>query len=348
MQRYIKFFLLIIILSSFFSCKKEKKKYDITISESKKNAVEIKILRFDRAIASLKKEDFENRIIDIQKEYPDMFKLFVEGITMAGKVSDNSYVKRLKPFIMNPSTQELYAIVNSSYPDLKPWEKEISKAFLHVNHYFPKDTVPEIYSMVSNFAYSAISYEHMLVLSLDFFIGADFKYDLDPTLYPRYIRKYMKKDYMVSELMKAYFELRFPEEQYSGKDLLSQMIYKGKRLFYLDLMMPKTEDTIKIQYSKKQLEWAKRYEGMIWNQIITNNVLFSSEDLKVSRYLNEAPFTNAPGMPQDTPPRIAEWIGWQIVRKFADQFKDQGLEKVFSEKNAQIILSASGYKPKIR
>ncbi len=348
MQRYVKFFLLIILFSGFFSCKKEKKKYDIPIKEKEKTAVEISIKRFDRAVASLKKEDFETKIKEVQKEYPDMFRLFIEGITMAGKVTDDAYIKRLEPFIMDPSTQELYAIVNSAYPDLKPFETGISDAFLHVNHYFPKDTIPEIFSMVSNFAYSAISYEHLLVVSLDFFIGADFKYDLDPTLYPLYIRKYMKKDYMVSELIKAYYELRFPEEQYSGKDLLSQMIYRGKRLFYLDLMMPKTEDTIKIQYSKKQLDWAKRYEGMIWNQLVRNNVLYNSEDMKISRYLNEAPFTNAPGMPQETPPRIAEWIGWQIVRKYADLYKGQGLTRVFSEKNAQIILSASGYKPKIR
>ena len=347
MQRYSNFLLLLIFLVAFLSCK-EKKKYDIVIKEKEKIKIDIQIRRFDRAIASLSKADFDTKIKSVQKQFPDMFQLYVEGIMLGGKVTDDAYIKRIKPFIMDPSSQELYGIVNQEYPDLKKYEKELGEAFQHVKHYYPKDKIPAIYSMVSNFTYSAISYEKMLVVSLDFFLGANFKYDLDPDKYPRYIKKTMKKEFITAELMKAYFELRFPEEVYSGRDMLSQMIYKGKRLFYLDLMMPETEDSIKIQYTKEQLAWAKRYEGMIWNQIIKNDVLYNSEELKISRYLNEGPFTNAPGMPQETPPRIAEWIGWQIVRKYADQNKGSAVTKVLSEKNSQIILSVSGYKPKIR
>ena len=347
MQRYGIIFLFVIILITSFGCK-DRKKINIKLKETEKVKLDLKIIRFDRMMATLNTENFESKLKEIESKAPEMYKLYIEQVTRAGLVNDQMYIKRLKPFVLDEYSQELYSDVWKKFPDLKKTENQLSEVFSYINHYFPKDTIPKFYSMVSNFFHEANCSDNMIIVSLDLFLGADYKYYLDTRLFPNYKRVCQREEYMLPLMIKAYFELRFPEKENSSGDLLSQMIYQGKMLYYLDLMMPGLEDSIKIEYSQKQLDWADKYEGLIWNQLIKNNVLYSTEEMKTSRYLGEAPFTNAPGMPQETPPRIGAWVGWQIVKKYVEKNKNVSLIKVFSEKNAQIILSVSGYKPKIR
>ena len=50
-------------------------------------------------------------------------------------------------------------------------------------------------------------------------------------------------------------------------------------------------------------------------------------------------------MPQESPGRIGNWVGWKIVKKYMNKHSNVSLHELMSEKNAQQILSKSGYKP---
>lgn len=342
MQKYNKYLLLGIILTIFLSCKFNGK-YDIDVSDIDVN---IKITRFDKKIYSLTEDNYREGLKEIQFEYPLMFELYIEGIAMTGRVRDTLYIQRFKPLVLDRYVKELYRDVLKKFPDLEKAENQLNEAFKHVKFYFPEDTIPEVYSMVSNLSYyGCVTYENLLVVSLDMFMGSDYIYY--PGKWPDYKVKMFREEYMVSDMMKAYFETNFPKDEYIGKTLLSQMIYKGKRLHFLDIMMPELHDSIKIKYSKDQLKWCEKNDGELWHHLVTEKSLFETDDRKTCRFFSDGPFTNVYGVPHDSPPRLGEWVGWQIVKSYVKNNKKRESLSIFYEKDEQKILTLAKYKPKI-
>jgi hypothetical protein len=348
MQRYFFFVVVMLLMVLFFSCKRKEKPFIKQVDKDidVKTNVDIGIVRFDSFFTDLSIGNFNSRIAQAQKVAPDMYKLFIENITEAGRVNNPGfYTPRLKEFLLNTYTLELYKDVRKQYPDMKSYEKQLSDAFSRIKYYFPTDTVPRIYAMVSNFAYGIVTYENMLAISLDHYLGKDYKYY--PDLYPRYMIRFFQKDYIITDVIKTYFTKKFPEEEFSGKSMLSQMMYHGKMLFFLDMVLPEVPDSIKICYSQVQLDWAKDNEGDFWNHLVNQQLLYETNNEKVDRYFLDGPFTNAYGVPADCPPRIGQWTGWQILRNYVKYNKEVSLEMVLKEKDAQKILNMAQYKPKL-
>jgi len=349
MQRYFFFGVVVLTVVFFFSCKRKEKPFLNQVNKEidlKGAHVNIKINRFDNFFTDLNQNNFPVKMKDAEKKEPEMYRFFIENITEAGRVSNPGfYMPRIKDFLLNPYTNDLYKDVQKKFPDMKGYESQLSEAFARVKYYFPKDTVPQFYTMVSNFAYGIVSFEHIIAISLDHFMGQDYKFY--PDLYPKYMIRFFEPDYIVTDIMKTYFTDKFPEEAYSGKTMISQMIYHGKLLLFLDMVLPNIPDSIKVEYSQKQLDWVKENEGQFWNHLIDQQLLYQTNNEKIDRYFSEGPFTNAYGVPPECPPRIGQWTGWQIARNYIINNNDATFVSVLFEKDAQKILNLSRYKPKI-
>jgi len=109
------------------------------------------------------------------------------------------------------------------------------------------------------------------------------------------------------------------------------------------LILPKTPDHIKIGYTEKQLEWCKENKKNIWAFLIENKLLYSSGSTTFRKFFTDGPFTHE--FSKDSPARIGEWVGWQIVRTYMNKHPDIKPSKLFSNNDAQEILMKSGYKP---
>jgi len=48
---------------------------------------------------------------------------------------------------------------------------------------------------------------------------------------------------------------------------------------------------------------------------------------------------------KDSPPRLGEWIGLQIIRSYMQKNPEVTLAMMMQETDAQNILTLSGYKP---
>jgi len=117
------------------------------------------------------------------------------------------------------------------------------------------------------------------------------------------------------------------------------------KLYLLDLYLPLTTDPIKMGYSKDKLDWALSNEEEVWRYFIENKLLYNTDTKLNQRFLNDAPFSkfyltedrNSPG-------RIGQWIGWQIVASFMEN-NDVSLENLVSTR-AEEIFKKSKYKPR--
>jgi hypothetical protein len=129
-----------------------------------------------------------------------------------------------------------------------------------------------------------------------------------------------------------------------GKGLVEQMIEKGKQWWLLDKFLPATPDSIKTGYTKQQLSWCNENEGLIWNEIITTEKdLYTKDPQTLQNYIGEAPFTQSMG--PNSPGNIGQWVGWRIVKKFADKNPSMSLTDVLKT-DARKILEEAKYKPK--
>jgi uncharacterized protein YjaZ len=91
------------------------------------------------------------------------------------------------------------------------------------------------------------------------------------------------------------------------------------------------------------LKWCRDNEGLIWNYFVTNENLEVIEPDMIQNYIGESPTTQ--GMPQSSPGNIGQWVGWQIVNKFAGENSSLNPTEIMNTP-ARKILTEAKYKPK--
>jgi hypothetical protein len=121
------------------------------------------------------------------------------------------------------------------------------------------------------------------------------------------------------------------------------MINKGKAWWLLDKFLPETPDSIKTGFTAKQVKWSRENEGLIYNSLLANNDLYTTEASLIKNYIGEGPGTD--GMPASAPGNIGQWIGWQIVKAYADKHPDIKPERLMKE-DPRKIFSEAKYKPR--
>jgi uncharacterized protein YjaZ len=152
----------------------------------------------------------------------------------------------------------------------------------------------------------------------------------------------MHKGKIASDVAYAWAVTEFgnPEKVIS---LLDNMIYQGKLMYFVDALLPGQQDSLKIGYTAKQLEWCKMNEAQMWSSLIENKMLYSNKRMDMVRYINPAPTTS--GFPLDSPGRTGVWIGWQIVRQYMKKHPKTRLEELMRNNDFQKILNDSKYFP---
>ena len=83
----------------------------------------------------------------------------------------------------------------------------------------------------------------------------------------------------------------------------------------------------------------------MWRFFIDDNLLFDTDSRLPNRFINLAPFSKFYlEIDNESPGRIGQWVGWQIVRSFMEH-NESGLQDMF-KMDAKQIFEKSKYKPK--
>jgi hypothetical protein len=220
---------------------------------------------------------------------------------------------------------------------------ELTEVFRHYLYYYPGFHVPRVYAYISGGDYdSPVQFaDSVLLIGLDNFLGADFKPYVSDGI-PAYRISRMTPDFVIPGVVKVLGRISYPED-FPGNSLLEQMIEAGKRLLFMDAMIPGTRDRLKIGYSQEQYDWIVKNEAHVWAAIIENRMLYTTDGKLTRSFMADGPFTAE--FSKDAPSRLGEWLGWQIVRNYYQKQPDVSLRQLMTEKDAQKILSGSGYKP---
>ncbi len=318
MKNYI---IALLLLATFVSCDK-KTKVEKAIEETP--PVALKVYRFDKAFFEAKPTE----LASLKAEYPFFFP---EG------TPDAVWIEKMQ----NPLWRELYQEVEKKYSDFSKQTSEIEDLFQHIKYYFPTATLPKVYTVIGDMDYNSKSIyaNDKLVIALELYLGKDHKfYDK-----AKYIRQNFEERQMMPDIVTSFSLSKIPP----GKEntLMEEMIYYGKQLYLKDALLPEYNDAEKIGYLPEQLTWCQENESYIWRYFIEKELLYSTDSKLPNRFINMAPFSKFYlEIDNDSPGRVGQWIGWQIVRSFM-QNNEVPLQDML-KMDARELFEKSKYKPK--
>ncbi len=304
------------------SCKKE----DQLVSEIAKINLDVQVERFDKLFA----ETNASKLSDLKRAYPFMF---------SEKFKDSFWLAKVNDTLQ----KQLFSEVSKVFPDFNATEAEIESLFNHIKYYFETFNPPRIITTTSDVDYrnKVIVTDTIAIIALDNYLGSEHEFYGN---IPNFIKADFKKEQVVVDLATEYAKKYLYQSQ--NKTLLDEMIYYGKQLYFKDMVVPFKSEAQRIAYSEKELEWAKINENEIWRYLVEHELLFSTDSKLPVRFINPAPFTKfyIEGIDADSPGRLGQFIGWQMVRAYMEQ-NNVSLKEMLV-KSTEDIFNNTKYKPK--
>ena len=315
-----------------FSCQSGSDRLNVDLSRV--GLEPIKIKRYEQQLFAIDPDNIVRELKKIQPEY---------GIFLNGDLDDTLSLTPLINYIDDTVLRNVNTDCQSVYPDLSDLENDISQSLRYYKYYYPGVELPQVYTYISGFDYDhpVQLMEDNMLIAIDMYLGRDYyrykQLGLPAYMLDRFDRHYIARD-CTKELAKKEIDYR-----QIGSALLDLMINEGKIIYFTKAMKPSINDSILMNYSGSQMEWAVSAEGMVWAFLLENEMLYARDNQVMQKFILESPFTSFFGA--DSPPRLGWFIGWKIVSSYMDKNRDVELPELMQNYDAQKILQESGYKP---
>lgn len=317
----MKIYRFVVVLCLFFLACDKKSKVEKAVEEI---PVDIKVERFDKIFFETKPKDLG----EVKKQFPYFFP--------AGN-DDSVWLSK----IQEPIWREVYDEVQKKYANIESVREEFNILFKHVKYYFPKTKTPKVITVIGEMDYDAkaIYADSLVVIALELYLGKEHKF----YQFPNYIKENFEEKQIMPDVVSSFAYRNIPA--YDDKNLISQMIFEGKRLYTKDLLLPEYTDAEKIGYNEEQIKWCEQNEEYMWRYFIEKEMLYSVDPKLTTRFIAPAPFSKFYlEIDNDSPGRVGAWIGWQIVRSYMKN-NTVTLQELLKT-NPKEIFEKSKYKPK--
>lgn len=329
-------FLFMTLIPTLYGCTNNK----ANTTYSNNNADnKVEIIRFD---IDLHNYLFKNNLTDkdsLIEKYKDFLKAFGSVTVNNSDYNDSVFFSSLKTYFSNEILTKIYDDELHLFQNMEHFERQLSSVNALIGQYFEGKQLPSLCMHVSGFKANTIILQNLISISADKYLGSE--YPVYKDFFEDYRRIQMKPELIVRDFVKAWVINEIPVNN-KRRDLLSEMITQGKVLYSLQLLLPEWSEADLLGYTTEQLNWVSNNEKEIWRTTLKNNYLYSTDHMTIIKYMDEAPYTSL--ISKESPGRTGAWIGWQIVKKFAENSKLE-LSSVIMENNSQNILKASKYNP---
>jgi hypothetical protein len=336
--RSIVLFIILFCLPLMLSCRRNI--YKVNVSSISAN---IEIKRLEKEIFSLDPEKIPATIPVLKKNFGSFLQLFSYVIN-TGDINDPAFGDFLIRFCTDKLNYEVYLDVMKKYPDTDILQKELENAFRHYLYYFPKENVPAIFTCISGFNNSIITGDSVLGIGLDRYLGNNSEYYKRLQIY-RYLVARMTPENIVPDCMYGWgsTEWDFSRMNYPVDNVMTEMIHYGKLKYFEKCMIPMASDSVIFGFSEKQMKFCRNNEGQMWQYLVENNLLFSTDRFVIRKLTDEAPFTSY--FTNESPGRASVWLGFRIVESYMMNNRSIKLSDLMSNTDVQTILEKARYIP---
>ena len=337
-------YLFLFIAALLSACKHGKNDVDVS-----NIPVTVNIQRFDKDFDGMKTKPMAQQAAWLQQKYGPFYANFISMLLEeAGtNIKDTAYFAKLRQVFAGKPYNDLEHDVDSVYANLDKPQAELTDAFKHIKYYFPQKQLPAVYAFFSGFAAQISNGDGYIGIGLDCFLGGNSRfYPALTEVFPHYLSKDFNEQNICPRTVEGIARGDMFAESDSDKIMLQRMIYEGKVMYFMDKILPKTPDTLKIGYTGKQLKWCQQFQSQMWAYFLEQNLLYETDNIKMQKYLGPSPFTPGIGDKSEAAPKLGVWLGWQIVRAYMAKHPDVTLQQLMADGDAQKILNESKYRPK--
>lgn len=336
--RVLTFMLLLLVVTTATSCKKNH--YNVNTSSIKVN---IEIKRLEKDLFTLNPNEVIQMVPSLKKKYHGFLRLFSLVIN-TGDINETSFGDFLLRFCSDKQNNEVFGLTMKQFPDIGSIDEGLTDAFRHYLYYFPGKGVPAVFTCITGFNNSIITGDSVLGIGLDRYLGAGCEYYPRLNIY-KYITARMTPENIVPDCMYGWgaSEWDFSTLKYPADNVLSRIIHDGKLKYFEKCMLPETSDEIIFGFTPEQMKFCRNNENQIWEYLVENNLLFSSDQFIIRKLIGEAPFTGY--FTKDSPGRAAVWLGFRIVESYMMKNSGVKIEEMINNTDVQNILERAKYNP---
>lgn len=337
-MNHIKTFVFPTLIMLFFltCCGPKTSDYKTKLNTALGPAPDLSFHRYEDVLFNMDTSRFQEELMAAQAQYRPF---------LGGDLSNPEAVKYLKDFAVDTLSISLYDKVKKAYPDLNEVSEAVGIVYRHFNYYYPDIALPrQVYTCVSGIdpeVPPVIFFDDALVVSLDWYLEGDDIYERIGM--PEYRFRRINKTSLSRDLGEQLY-LSYVQQPGKHSNLLEEMVEAGRRIFFIEAMCPSLTDEVLLGFTSPQLQWAERFEGDLWADMVGTQCLYSS-DLEVYRtFLADGPFTNE--YSHEAPARLGEFVGLQIIRSYVQANPNVTIPELMEEKDLQAVFQNSRYKPK--
>ncbi|MDU1889470.1 MAG: hypothetical protein E6767_02165 [Dysgonomonas sp.] len=324
--------LLTFIIVSFIGCSGTIKK------EGDTSQSVVSIQRFDKDLYNYLQYPDQNQENEIKVKYPSLLPAF--GRVAIDNNDPITLLPALREYFAHPSLLKVYNDTDAKFNDVSDYERLLAIVDDIVGQQFKGKRLPRLAMHVSGFRENVIIVDDLISLSADKYLGED--YSMYQDFFQPYERQQMKPQFVVRDYLKAWLMSDVVEPIDSDEqNLLKAMVREGKILYALSFLLPATEKIDLIGYTPEQNKWMEDHEKEAWRTILHKSYLFSDDNMLITRFINDAPFTMPLGV--ESPGRAGAWFGWRMVSAYARN-KKVSLQNIM-DVDASVILKDAKYNP---
>lgn len=299
-------------------------------------------MRFEQLLCQSKESESSALVDSLLKKYPIFTEVFFDQVIFPENTTSITLNNLIRNYCEAPAIQHLIDTTQFLFPDLKDLENNLARAFGYFHYYFPERPVPEVFTYVSEFGIGTFTVDtKVLAIGLDFFLGKDYPY-YDPAVFPVYLKRTMTPEYMLPKTIQALAQVLLAPV--TTGNLLDYMIFNGKVLYLTSRFLPDEPMYLLNLYTPEQMKWTEENELNIWSYLLDLGYFYESDQRKFKKFVDPGP--GSPGLPQEAPSRVANWIGYRIVESYMNLHPEVSLQELASNTDFQSIMDQSNYKPR--
>jgi hypothetical protein len=178
------------------------------------------------------------------------------------------------------------------------------------------------------------------VISLDWYLNGDEVYDQIGM--PKYIQVRTGIATLAKDVAEQLYTNYLYEWRKQGQ-VVDEMVFCGRRDFFVEALCPTLPDSILLGYSQEQWKWVTENEGQVWADVVGSRRLYDAGLDNYMMFFGDGPFTQA--YSYEAPSRLGEFFGLNIIRSYFSN-NEILLQDLMQRKDFQNIFQDSRYKPK--
>lgn len=330
-NRFAKAFLGAALPLFFLACGSEK---DCSLPEKVSQIpVNVDILRLENEINQIENDAQAIAFLDKYRHFSETY------LQRSQLPHDSILVNDLMKLAKDPYIDTMRTDVQQLYGDMTAQKTELENFFRYVKFHYPDFHVPQVMTCITGFSGDLFVSDSVVVIGLEFFTYPGFRYQ--PPQVPNYILRRLRPQTLVPSIATLITD-KFNKIEMLDNTMLQEMIKWGKVYYFLQQTIPCINDSIIAGYSGAEMEEIADHHKEIWSHFVERKLFFETDHFLIKKYCDERP--NVLEIGDKCPGRIGRWLGWQIVKRYAER-ENLPLPVLMAETNAKKIFNMAKYKP---